>query len=364
MARSVLALFLVACVAPLTFAWPYGEQPVRGVNLGGWLVLEKWMTPNVFSGLPDNVNDEYKLTQHLGYAEAEKRLRSHWDTWVTEADIIKFKNAGLNHATGLLTLRTANHGFPEVGTMPSRLQAGAGPHGLQVMMDLHGAPGSQNGNDHSGQSGSIGFYYNDENLQRSVNVVRQIARWANASEWRNTVSIIQTLNEPILWDDYDYRLGRLKDYYGMAYHAVREVNDLAVVAVHDAFIDLTNWYYFRDDPQYWWVMLDTHLYQVFGDEYQGLTCEQHAALACRYRDRLGDANSKLWTVVGEWSLATPHSCNNQGDIARQQIGVYENSGSGYFFWSHNNGQNWAEWSMKHSLDNGWIRPSENNVAYC
>jgi len=355
-------------VAPLAFSWPYGEQPVRGVNLGGWLILEKWMTPNVFSGLPGDVNDEYALTRHLGYADAERRLRSHWDTWVTEADIIKFKNAGLNHVripVGYWAFDIKS-GEPWVSGSWDYAVKAAGwcrTHGLQVMMDLHGAPGSQNGNDHSGQSGSIGFYYNDENLQRATNVVRQIARWANASEWRNTVSIIQTLNEPILWEDYNYRLDRLKQYYRMSYDAVREVNDLAVVAVHDAFIDLNNWYYFRDDPHYWWVMLDTHLYQVFGDEYQGLTCEQHEAIACRYRQRLAESNSKLWTVVGEWSLATPSPCNNQGNIARQQIGVWE-SASGWFFWSHNNGQNWAEWSMKHSLDNGWIRPSDNNVAYC
>lgn len=178
------------------------------------------------------------------------------------------------------------------------------------------------------------------------------------------MSIIQLLNEPVLWDDYNYRLDRLKQYYRMSYDAVREVNDIAVVAVHDAFIDLTNWYYFRDDSHYYWVMLDTHLYQVFGDEYQGLTCQQHAELSCRYRDRLLNARNKLWTVVGEWSLATPSPCNNQADLARQQIGVWEGSGSGWFFWSHNNGQNWAEWSFKHSLNNGWIRPNDNNVARC
>ena len=26
-------------------------QKLRGVNLGGWLVLEKWMTPSLFEGL-------------------------------------------------------------------------------------------------------------------------------------------------------------------------------------------------------------------------------------------------------------------------------------------------------------------------
>ena len=28
------------CVAALTFGFPYGTTKVRGVNLGGWLVLE------------------------------------------------------------------------------------------------------------------------------------------------------------------------------------------------------------------------------------------------------------------------------------------------------------------------------------
>jgi len=102
-------------------------------------------------------------------------------------------------------------------------------------------------------------------LQRATWVIGQIAAWANAPEWRQTVSIIQLLNEPVLWDDYDYRLQRLKDYYRMAYDEVRKFNDIAVVAVHDAFIDAHNWYYLRDDPHYFWVMLDTHLYQVFGD---------------------------------------------------------------------------------------------------
>lgn len=95
MLRISVIIGLVACLAPVAFSWPYGETPVRGVNLGGWLVLEKWMTPAVFAGT--NANDEYQFCQQLGYAEAEKRLRAHWDTWVTEADIIQMKNSGINH---------------------------------------------------------------------------------------------------------------------------------------------------------------------------------------------------------------------------------------------------------------------------
>ena len=34
------ASFLLPSIAALTFGFPYGSQKVRGVNLGGWLVLE------------------------------------------------------------------------------------------------------------------------------------------------------------------------------------------------------------------------------------------------------------------------------------------------------------------------------------
>ena len=32
--------YFIPSIAALTFGFPYGSQKVRGVNLGGWLVLE------------------------------------------------------------------------------------------------------------------------------------------------------------------------------------------------------------------------------------------------------------------------------------------------------------------------------------
>ncbi|CAL8088170.1 unnamed protein product [Orchesella dallaii] len=347
----------------------FGDRPIRGVNLGGWLVLEKWIRPSVFSGLPNSVDDEYKFCQTLGKTEATKRLRAHWDSWVTEQDILNYKNAGINHVripVGYWAF-DIKQGEPWVSGSWDYVVKAVGwckKYGVKVMIDLHGAPGSQNGNDHSGQSGPINFFNSDENLQRATNVIKQIATWANGTNWRDTVTIIELLNEPILWgNEYSTRLARLKQYYRMSYDAVRAVNDIAVVAVHDAFIDPSNWYYLRDDSHYYWMMLDTHIYQVFGDEYKNLTCQQHETVACRYRDKLREANQKLWTVVGEWSLATPISCSNKANIGRQQIGVYE-MGSGWFFWAHKNEQGWQDWSFQDSYKNGWIRPNNMNVAVC
>lgn len=43
--KRLLGLFLtlapaVTLAVPINFGFPYGQQKVRGVNLGGWLVLE------------------------------------------------------------------------------------------------------------------------------------------------------------------------------------------------------------------------------------------------------------------------------------------------------------------------------------
>jgi aryl-phospho-beta-D-glucosidase BglC (GH1 family) len=179
------------------------------------------------------------------------------------------------------------------------------------------------------------------------------------------LQIIQLLNEPVLWDDYDYRLDRLKQYYRMAYDEVRKYNDIAVVAVHDAFIDLNNWYYLRDDNHYFWVMLDTHLYQVFGDQWGGMSCQQHESYPCSYHAKLAESNAKMWTVVGEWSAATPGQlgCNNQAAFVQQQIAAYEVA-SGWFMWSHAHQQGWSEWSFAESYTKGWINPTGPNVPQC
>ena len=52
---------------------------LRGVNLGGWLVLEKWMTPSVFEGL--DAVDETTFCVELG-DRAETVLKAHFYTTV------------------------------------------------------------------------------------------------------------------------------------------------------------------------------------------------------------------------------------------------------------------------------------------
>ena len=71
-----------------------GEQ-INGVNLGNWLVLEKWMKPGIFAASGEA--DEIWLHRATGSAELEALLTRHRDTYITEADfrnIVTIEQAG------------------------------------------------------------------------------------------------------------------------------------------------------------------------------------------------------------------------------------------------------------------------------
>lgn len=123
----------------------YGADKVRGVNLGGWFVLEPWITPSIFEpwATSGNVVDEYTLTQTLGKAQAQSTLSAHWNTWITESDFEQIAAAGLNHVRipiGYWSVAPID-GEPYVQGAYDVLNTALGwaqNHGIMVWIDLHG----------------------------------------------------------------------------------------------------------------------------------------------------------------------------------------------------------------------------------
>jgi len=48
---------MISEVSKRDLSFAFGQDKVRGVNLGGWLVLEPWITPSIFEATPGNVVD-------------------------------------------------------------------------------------------------------------------------------------------------------------------------------------------------------------------------------------------------------------------------------------------------------------------
>lgn len=147
---SVLASLLATTTAvpanpfqqrDLTFN--YGSKMVRGVNLGGWFVLEPWITPSLFAAVnDDSVVDEWTLTAKLGKS-AQSTMQKHWDEWITEADFKAIAKAGLNHVripVGYWAV-SPEKGDPYVQGQLKVLDKAVGwarSAGLKMLIDLHG----------------------------------------------------------------------------------------------------------------------------------------------------------------------------------------------------------------------------------
>jgi glucan 1,3-beta-glucosidase len=84
--------------------------------------------------------------------------------------------------------------------------------GFQVMIDLHGAPGSQNGQDNSGLIGPVLFPSNSSNSDRSLDVLRNLTEEFSQDIYGGAVTAIELLNEPRL-DDENFPMSQLKDFY-------------------------------------------------------------------------------------------------------------------------------------------------------
>ncbi|KAG9242602.1 glycoside hydrolase superfamily [Calycina marina] len=70
----------------------------RELNIGGWLVLEPWITPSIFHNINQSLGivDEFTLTKKLGTDAAFAIQQPHWDTWCTYIDFQKIADAGFN----------------------------------------------------------------------------------------------------------------------------------------------------------------------------------------------------------------------------------------------------------------------------
>ena len=139
---ALLAASAAALPQKRDLTWDYSNDKVYGVNLGGWFVLEPWITPSMFPADQDAVVDEYTLMQYLG-SNAQSTMENHWDTWITEADFTAIAKAGLNHVRipiGYWAV-TKQSGDPYVQGQLYRLDNAvtwARTAKLKMLIDLHG----------------------------------------------------------------------------------------------------------------------------------------------------------------------------------------------------------------------------------
>jgi glucan 1,3-beta-glucosidase len=357
---------------------------LRGVNLGGWLVLEKWITPSLFTGL-ESV-DETSYCVELGEAEATLRLHHHWNTFITRDDFAWLKRAGINAVRLPVGHWLFGKDYPYhrsyhevrfpyvVGGLEivDKVFKWAGEFGLRVVLDLHAAPGCQNGFDNGGIAGVCEWHTSEDYIRHSLDVLERLAeRYADHPALHG----IQALNEP----SWSIPTDLLKRFTGDAYHRIRRhcPPERVTVVFHDGFRSFREYAGFLQEPEFRNVAIDIHRYQCFGKDDIDMDIFGHirkSAVDLRAEADEIIRESGYRVYCGEWSLGLdpkmvllwakePSNQAPEGMDAFQLSAAYRGYASaqlltfekyaGWFFWTYRT-ETSPEWCYRDCVDQGLI----------
>jgi endoglucanase len=238
-----------------------------GTNLGGWMGHEPWMSP--LTGASNEWDARNILTDRFGKDAVWELYNAYWDSWITEIDFKNIAEAGLNCIR--LPVYAFNHMDDEgnwrldaTGAIDlSRIEwtvNKALEYGLYTILDLHGAPGSQNGAHHSGrQDGKL--LYSTPLYQSQL-----IEFWETlATRFKDNAAVAgyDLINEPS--ETFPGRMGsEVVNLYDSLYQSIR-----AIDPDHIIFMEAIWWWDTLPNPQEknWEnVVYSLHYYQWQNNE--------------------------------------------------------------------------------------------------
>ena len=309
---------------------------IRGLNLGGWLVLEKWMTPELYENYI--AEDEYNLLKQI--ANPKEFLKQHRDTFITEEDFRWIKNHNINTVripVGHWLFKT-EYPYFEAKEYVDKAFVWAKKHGLAIVLDVHAAKGCQNGFDNGGLSGIMEWHKDEFNIKHTLDFIKNLCDIYGKEQM---LKGIQLLNEP--HREIDLKI--IQDFYLKGYERVRNAlgEDISVI-FHDAF-RLNQWDNFFKENKFVNVYLDTHMYQVFGEISKQATIFDLAAFVLEERMKVVREIKKVVPIiVGEWSVGMTYDLLNQAKDEVQKKSYYQVLGNllllafeeadGWFFWNY------------------------------
>lgn len=266
---------------------------LTGVNAGQILLQEGWMSPFALEPLknedgsyqkdkdgnlqyPEFSEEDFregiKNNPNLNTYDFDELMDIYRSCFFTEEDfrIIK-EDLGLNTIrlpfyylnilNEDLTLKGEEESFAYLDWFIDQ----AAQNQLYVVLDLHGAPGSQNGYEHSGANdGVIGLWDSEENVQATVALWDFVSRHytetrPDLGQW---VATYDLMNEPI----YAYGAGtnsRCWDVFDQIYDTIRDNGDQHVVTMEGCW-EFDN---LPDPADYGWenVQYEYHWYNWWSD---------------------------------------------------------------------------------------------------
>lgn len=370
-------------------------EKIKGVNLGNWLVLEKWMLPELFEGT--GAEDEIWLNRKMERKELAKKLKKHRDSFITEKDFVYLEEIGIN----LVRIPVPYFVFGDrenfVGCIEYLDHAleWAKKHHIKVLIDLHTVPMSQNGYDNGGLTGVCKWCKYPEEVEFALNVLERLAeRYKDCEAFYG----IEVLNEPISFLVYitapstgkavdkneakgsgHVPIKFLEEFYRDAYQRLRLIlPEDKVIVFHDGF-RLRHWenYFKREKMKN--VLLDTHIYIFAMESFVPIHKPWVYQIYINIQKNLIKKISRnIPVVVGEWCICNRYAEKKYENetaeqwqarrreryqmIAKMQLNAW-NTSAGNIYWNYKFrverneklDEDWKEaWDYARSVNYQWI----------
>ncbi|KAF4996493.1 hypothetical protein FDECE_12409 [Fusarium decemcellulare] len=336
----------------LSERWLSNSNKTRGVNLGSQFIVERWMAEASWKSMGCGAyNDEWACVEGIGQTAADKAFKKHWETWTTEADIKQIASLGLNPVripVGFWMhedIVQKDEHYPRGGIWHlDRIVGWCKKYGLYVIIDLHGAPGSQSPNEQfTGHATPNPGFYTPENYERALKFLEWMTKRIHTNGNYTTVGMLQVLNEPVHVAKWKAEAAdMIENFYPKAFQRIQAMEGYLKVAdserLHIQFMGKS---WGSGDPRDYLpesdlVFFDAHRYLSFDKRIPGKK-RSYIETACD--DYMGKH-----VYVGEWSLSVNSTLKNTDEFKvdgqekwyrsywAAQVESFEKS-DGWFFWS-------------------------------
>ena len=327
------------------------SEKLRGVNLGGWLLLEKWMTPSLFEDT--QAEDEYTF---MRTPNADKKIEAHRKSFITESDFKWMKQHGINAVRIPIGYWALNDSTPFISVRPylDWAMQMAAAYDIAVIIDLHALQGSQNGFDHSGKIGKAEWFQNKDYRNATLRTLESLAE-----TYKNHPNLwgLQIINEP--------RVGlvqlKLRRFYKDAYIRLAKIlHPHTRIIYSDAFTPrlFSGIFPRRGHP----VAMDVHIYQMTTFFSKYFSIDWYYRYLLRRKTLLRRLSQHQPIIIGEWSGALRQTTYDQiptrqhpaltKHYTQLQLELFDEV-EGWFYWNYKT-EKPGVWSFRSQVDDGVI----------
>lgn len=300
---------------------------LRGTNAGGWLVQENWMNPTNAS---DQKTMMTTLANRFGTSKRDELVSTYENNYWTTQDFDNCAEMGMSVIRLPFTYMNL---CDDNGNLKSnafdRLDwfvQNCSQRGMYVILDMHGAFGSQNGMDHSGEiNDGKQLYYNQSNKDKTLNLWKKIAEHFKGNP---AVAAYDILNEPGIKAAATYSLHW--DFYNEIYNTIRSKDSNHIIIMESCW-DADN---LPRPSQYGWTNV-AYEYHYYPWSAQNSSDAQKSYFSSKVSD-IANHNYGVPTFVGEFT------CFEQAEGWKAAMSTFNSQG-----W------HWATWSYKVTGNSSW-----------